>query len=224
MRDLLWETLLQHWCDLHGSNVPPTSFCLAGAEGCCCRCLKVDSGQNSRHVSPSSGLCRSAPISLRIIIFCLHWLGLGHYFVCYYEPFIFNSVKYCIVGEGCDSLICRWLYFDVKCCQISHQCSGYQKSKRACRAKSWNGFSNALQSVWPVSSVKDIQKSIFFCLLLSMLVRLPFYSSAAAVRKTSCFYWSPNQIFNSSHIRRLFHSALHLFCDLLTILLIALIN
>lgn len=65
VRDLLWETLLQHWCDLHVSKVPPTSFCLAGAEGCCSRCLEVDSGQYSiRAMSLSSDLCRQACSSL----------------------------------------------------------------------------------------------------------------------------------------------------------------
>lgn len=55
----VWETLQQHCCNLHVSKVAPTWFCFAGAEGCCARCLEVESGQYAiRALSLSNDLCR----------------------------------------------------------------------------------------------------------------------------------------------------------------------
>lgn len=95
-RDLLCETLLQRWCNLHVSNVPPTSFCLAGAEGPSSRWLEVSSGQYSiRAMSLSSELCQQV---------CFYWLKIGiyysfmscltHHFGYWYEPFIFKAFSH----------------------------------------------------------------------------------------------------------------------------------
>lgn len=93
VRDLLCETLLQHWCDLHVSNVPPTSFCFAGAEGRCSKRPDVYSGQYSlRAVSLRGDLCQQVcSYWLKIVIYYFLLSFLTHYFVYWYELFIFKA-------------------------------------------------------------------------------------------------------------------------------------